>query len=79
MDEDGIKPKYGIHFIKGRHCREKHCFFMHLSSLRFGAFWFLIKCFFRLVERKHPKDSVKCFFYRTLSICFNRFQLQYIF
>ncbi len=31
------------------------------------------------MERKHPKDTVKCFFYSTLSICVNRFQLQYIF
>ncbi len=49
--------------------------FMLLSGLRFGAFWFFIKRFFRLVERKHPKDTVKCFFSCTLSICVNRFQL----
>ena len=52
---------------------------MHLSIFRFWAFWLFIKCFFRLMERKHPKHSVKCFFYSTLSICVNRFQLQYIF
>ncbi len=65
--------------LKGGHCRQKQCFFMHLSSVRFWAFWFFIKCFFRLVERKHLKDTVKCFFYSTSSICVNRFKLQYIF
>ncbi len=54
-------------------------FFMHLSSLRFWAFCFFIRRFFRLVERKHPKNTVKCFFSSTLSICVNRFKLQYIF
>ncbi len=44
---------------------------MHRSSFS--------KCFFRLVERKHPKNTIKCFFYRILSICVNRFRLQYIF
>ncbi len=58
--------------FNGRHRRQKHCVFMHLSS-----FLFFIKCFFRLVER--TKDTVKCFFYSSLSMCVNRFQLQYIF
>ncbi len=42
------------------------------------AFWFFIKCFFRLVERKYPTDTVKCFFYSTSSICVSRFESQYI-
>jgi len=66
-------------YFKGRNCRQKQSFFMHLSVFRFWAFWLFIKCFFRLMERKHPKHSVNCFFYSTLSICVNRCQLQDIF
>ncbi len=67
----GIFLKYS--YFKARHCRQKHCVYMHRSNLRFWAFWFFIKCCFRLVERKHHKDTVKCFFHSTLFTCFNTF------
>ncbi len=53
---------------------KKNSFYMHLTIFRFWAFWF-----FRLVERKHPKEIDKCLFYSTLSICVNRLRFQYIF
>ncbi len=34
--------------------QKNNSFYMHMSIFRFWAFWFFIKCFYRLVERKHP-------------------------
>ncbi len=60
---------------KGRHYMQKQCF-SFTCQVRFGDFWFFIKCFF---QTRGKKDTVKCFFYSNLCICVNRSQVQYIF